>query len=80
MPKCLHNRIKYICKECGGSSICPHNREKSRCKECGGSQICSHNRRKSQCKECLANKDNTIPEIEEYSKEEYEIMSFLAKK
>ena len=40
---------------------------------------CPHNRIQSQCKECLANKDNTIPEIEEYTKEEYEIISFLAK-
>ena len=28
---------------------------------------------------CLADKDNTIPEIEEYTKEEYEIISFLEK-
>ena len=31
---------------------------------------------KSQCKERLANKDNIITEIEEYTKEEYEIISF----
>ena len=93
MPKCPHNRRKYICKECGGSSICkhnrikymcyecgyipklcPHNRRKTRCKECRGGSICPHNRIKSRCYECLTNKDNTIPEIEEYTKEEYEIV------
>ena len=74
MPKCPHNRVKYICKECGGSSICPHNRRKTRCYECGGGSICHHNRRKSRCKECLANKNN------KYTKEEYEIISFLTKK
>ena len=41
---------------------------------------CIHNRIKYTCKECLADKDSTIPEIEEYTKEEYEIISFLAKK
>ena len=58
---------------------CPHNRRKTRCYECGGCSICSHNRQKSKCKECLADKDNTIPEVEEYTKEEYEIISFLEK-
>jgi hypothetical protein len=99
MPKCLHNRIKYICKECGGGSICQHLKFRSRCKECGGgsgiyqhlkfrsrckecgggSGIYQHLKFRSRCKECVANKDNTIPEIEEYSKEEYEIISFLEK-
>ena len=59
---------------------CPHNRRKRECKDCSGSSVCEHEKRKSSCKECLANKDNTIPEIEEYTKEEYEIISFLAKK
>ena len=54
--------------------------KKAFCKECGGSAICPHNRRKYNCKECIADKDNTIPKIEEYSKEEYEIISFLTKK
>ena len=81
IPKlCPHNRIRSQCKECGGSSICQHLRIRSQCKECGGSQICPHNRIKSRCKECIADKDNTIPEIEEYTKEEYEIISFLDKK
>jgi hypothetical protein len=49
---CEHNKSKYTCKECGGSSLCEHNRRKSTCKECGGSSLCEHNRMKSTCKEC----------------------------
>ena len=50
--KCIHNRQKCKCKECGGSSICKHNREKSKCKDCGGASICEHIREKRRCKEC----------------------------
>jgi hypothetical protein len=50
--KCVHNRQKSQCKECGGTSICEHKRDKSKCKDCGGSQICEHKREKSSCKEC----------------------------
>jgi hypothetical protein len=50
--KCIHNKEKSTCKECGGIGICIHNKEKKHCKECGGSQICEHNREKSQCKGC----------------------------
>ena len=50
--KCIHNKRKDRCKECGGSQICEHDRIKSTCKECGGSQICEHDRRKYECKEC----------------------------
>ena len=27
--KCEHDKTKYQCKHCGGSSICEHKREKS---------------------------------------------------
>ena len=50
--RCPHNRLKAVCKECGGSSICEHQRVRSRCKECGGTGICEHQRIRSQCKEC----------------------------
>jgi len=50
--RCLHNRNKYKCKDCGGGGICQHQRVRSRCKDCGGSEICQHQRRKSQCKDC----------------------------
>lgn len=53
--KCPHNREKYRCKDCKGSSICPHNRVKSQCKDCGGSQICKHNKIGSRCPECGKN-------------------------
>tara|TARA_B000000475_G_scaffold269371_1_gene263234 strand:+ start:454 stop:642 length:189 start_codon:yes stop_codon:yes gene_type:complete len=59
--------------------MCQHKRRRSQCKECGGSEICNHLKIRSKCKKCLADKDNTIPEIEEYTKEEYEIISFLEK-
>ena len=50
--RCQHGRVKYGCKECGGSGLCVHGRQKSKCKECGGSGRCHHGRLKSQCKEC----------------------------
>ena len=49
---CEHNRIKYRCKDCKGSSICEHNRIKYTCKDCKGSAYCEHGRQKAQCKDC----------------------------
>jgi hypothetical protein len=52
-PRCPHDKIKAICKLCGGGSICPHQTRKADCKICGGSSICvEHNKKKSSCKEC----------------------------
>lgn len=28
-PRCSHGRIKYVCKQCGGASICSHGRVRS---------------------------------------------------
>lgn len=57
--RCVHNRQKTLCKECGGGgsrrqSRCEHNRQKQQYKDCGGSRQsrCEHNRQKQQCKEC----------------------------
>ena len=50
--KCVHNKQRSNCKECGGSQICKHNKRRSICKECGGGHICEHNKRRSDCKEC----------------------------
>ena len=50
--RCVHNRIKYRCKDCKGKGICEHNREKRKCKECKGSSICEHDKYKSRCIEC----------------------------
>ena len=49
---CPHGRVRYQCKECGGSQICEHGRLRSICKECGGGAICEHGRERSKCKEC----------------------------
>lgn len=51
-PKCLHNKLKSKCVECGGGSICEHKKNKIYCKECKGKAICEHNRIKYSCKEC----------------------------
>ena len=50
--KCVHNKQKSRCRECGGGSICIHNKRKSLCKDCGGSSICIHEKQKQQCKDC----------------------------
>ena len=34
--KCIHNKTKSRCKDCGGSRLCIHDRRKEACKECGG--------------------------------------------
>uniref|UniRef100_A0A0G4H5F4 CBM20 domain-containing protein n=1 Tax=Chromera velia CCMP2878 TaxID=1169474 RepID=A0A0G4H5F4_9ALVE len=49
---CLHGRVRYRCKECGGKGICEHRRQRYMCKDCGGKGICEHGRNRSQCKEC----------------------------
>ena len=50
--KCIHNKRKNRCRECGGSSICIHDKLKSECRDCDGSAFCVHNKFKSQCREC----------------------------
>ena len=50
---CEHNKEKYKCKDCNGSSICEHNKEKYKCKDCGGSSLCKdHGVCKYRCKDC----------------------------
>ena len=51
-PKCIHNRRRYTCVECGGSAICEHGKRKSRCTECGGKGLCSHGNQKGDCVDC----------------------------
>lgn len=51
-PKCLHNRRRYNCVECGGAGICSHKMRKSRCVECGGKELCSHGNKKGDCIDC----------------------------
>ena len=33
--KCIHDKIKYQCKDCNGLGVCIHNRLKYQCKICG---------------------------------------------
>lgn len=49
---CVHDKLKYLCKECGGAGICEHGRIKSTCKPCGGWRICIHNKQKYSCMDC----------------------------
>ena len=51
--KCIHNKRKSRCRNCGGSAYCIHNKFKSRCRDCGGNEFCIHGRIKSTCKECV---------------------------
>ena len=50
--KCIHDKRKQQCKDCGGSSICIHDKRKSTCRECDGSAICIHDKFKSHCRIC----------------------------
>jgi len=40
--KCVHDKRKSTCRECGGGSICEHDKIRTLCKECGGGSICEH--------------------------------------
>lgn len=50
--RCIHNRNKYACKECGGTTFCKHNKQKFNCKECNPESLCIHKKQKASCKEC----------------------------
>ena len=49
---CIHNKEKYVCKDCGGGGICIHNRRNYECIDCNGGGVCIHNKLKSQCVDC----------------------------
>ncbi len=49
---CQHNKRKYDCRECGGSTFCHHGKYKRACRECGGSSFCHHGKYKRACREC----------------------------
>ena len=53
--QCPHNKLKSVCKECGGGSFCIHDKLKSRCKECGGGSFCIHDKCRNICKICNFN-------------------------
>jgi hypothetical protein len=52
MKKCIHDKLKFQCKDCKGSSICIHDKVKNSCKKCGGSRFCIHEKEKTTCKDC----------------------------
>jgi hypothetical protein len=49
---CGHGKLKYNCKECGGSRLCKHEKLKYNCNDCGGSGLCKHGKRISRCEKC----------------------------
>ena len=49
---CKHGRLRYTCKQCGGSGVCQHGRVRYTCKQCGGSGVCQHGRVRRICKDC----------------------------
>ena len=49
---CIHDRVKYFCKECKGSQVCPHDKIKSVCLECQGGSFCEHGKKKTFCRDC----------------------------
>jgi hypothetical protein len=50
--KCIHNKQKSYCLDCGGGSICQHKKRRERCRDCNGSQFCEHDKIQSQCAKC----------------------------
>jgi hypothetical protein len=51
--RCEHDKVKSLCRDCGGGSLCKHDRPRSKCIECGtGKAFCKHGRPKARCKEC----------------------------
>lgn len=48
----MHNKIKWICKDCVGSQICEHGHIRHICISCKGGGICNHSRVKYACKDC----------------------------
>ena len=61
--KCTHNRCKYQCNLCNGTTMCKHQKQKYQCKLCRGRGICIHDRQKHQCKQCGDEIDKTIKTI-----------------
>ena len=79
--KCVHNKRKSYCKECGGGSICEHNRQKSHCKECNFKLYLVHLHR-TALKRCikLSNLDKIKPSIDYLGCSVEYFMEYLKKK
>jgi hypothetical protein len=52
---CVHGKLKYYCRDCGGSDFCKHGKRKSLCENCGGGSLCTHVVRKDRCRICRGN-------------------------
>ena len=50
--KCIHEKRKTYCKDCGGGGLCEHDKPRHYCKDCDGNCLCKHEKRKYRCKEC----------------------------
>lgn len=50
--KCIHEKAKYQCVDCNGSSMCCHKKQKAICIDCEGTQRCPHRRTRAECREC----------------------------
>ena len=37
---CEHQRVRSVCKDCGGARICEHQRQRNACKECNPCELC----------------------------------------
>ncbi len=48
----MHDKVRSVCIECKGASICPHDKLKYNCIECKGPNICIHNKIKHYCSDC----------------------------
>ena len=49
---CERERLRRLCRDCGGAAICQHGRRRNHCRDCGGASICEHGRRRQLCREC----------------------------
>ena len=67
--KCIHDKIKYRCKDCNGKGFCIHDKPKYTCKDCNGKGICGHNRQKYDCKICGDSLEITIRNMLHSSKQ-----------
>ena len=50
--KCIHDKRRTRCAECGGSGLCEHLKLKETCFFCHGSAYCIHNIQKRVCLAC----------------------------
>lgn len=50
--RCIHDRVKYCCRICKGSSICYHGNLKYNCRDCGTFKACLHGTPPHRCKKC----------------------------